>query len=258
MRSDRKRGDQKLVTQTVGGNLDFEMSPDSFEMILAAAMCADWDGDLLTVGTQTTKFEVLKSYLDADKHVLMKGMEIGQLSLDMQSASRITGQIQFAGTEADPEFDPSSESFDDAESTMIFDSSNNLSDMTINGDPVNGMVITGMGLDINNNHQSDQGLGTQFQEHWKGSADITGSKTIRMSQAAYELWKNTLTNQPIATTFRMGDDEKAYEFKIEREFLSGDLPSGGLDEILSFEMDTTVATDSAGQMLSIERIDLTV
>ncbi len=260
VRSDRKRGGQKITTITVGGTIDFEFSSTSFDDFLAGAMCMAWavdtpiaGTDQLAVGTADTKFDILKSYLDEDRHVLLKECEVGQLSLTMDAGAKVTGQITFAGTEVDDSYDPSTDTFDSAETTLIMDSSSNLSSIEIDGSAVTGMIVTGMSLDINNNHTAGQGLGSQYQFHDKGSADITGSKTFRMSAAAFDLWKNTLVNQPISSSVTLGDGTTSYVFKAGEEYLAGDLPSGALDSILSLELSSTVATDGTGEMLLIER-----
>jgi len=260
IRSDRKRGAQKITTITVGGTVDFEFSAASFDDFLAGAMCMPWDVDTpvagtdqLRVGTIDTQFDILKSYLDEDRHVLLKECEVGQLSLTMDAGAKVTGQIDFAGTEVDDAYDPSLDTFDPAGTTIIMDSSSNLSSIMIDGAAVTGMIVTGLSLTINNNHTAGQGIGSQYQFHDKGSADITGTKTFRMSAAAFDLWKNTLTNTPISSSVTLGDGTTSYVFKAGEEYLAGDLPSGALDTILSLELNSVVATDSAGEMLVIER-----
>lgn len=260
VRDDRMRGGQKITTITVGGIIDFEFSATSFDDFLAAAMCESWAADTpvagteqLTVGIADTKFDVLKSYLDSDRHVLMTNCEVSQLNLSMDSGAKVTGQITLMGTEADDKYDPSGDTFDPAPTTLIMDASSNLSTIQIDGSALSGMCITSMALSINNNHQSDQCVGTQYQVHHKGSADITGSKTFRMSAAAFDLWGQTLTNTPISSSFTLGDGTTSYTFKVGKEFLSGDLPSGALDTILTMDLSTTVAVDDTGEMLVIEK-----
>ena len=260
IRSDRKRGDQKITTITASGSVNFEFSATSFDDFLAAAMCQAWSVDTpaigtdqLTVGTETTKFEILKSYLDENRHVLIKGAEVESLSLTMNAGEKVTGELSFLGTEVDTEYDPTADTFDPADSTMFMDSSNNLSSIMIDGQAADGMCFTGMSLELTNNHQSQGCIGSQFQRHTKGSSDITGSKTIRMSGQAFDLWRNSINNVPISTSFTMGDGTTSYTFSAGREFLSGDLPSGELDSILSMELSSTLATDSTGETLVIER-----
>jgi len=99
IRSDRMRSGQKVTTITAGGSVDFEMSAASFDDFLAAAMCTDWATDVLTVGTTTKRFDVIKSYLADDEHIVFKDMEVSQLSLTATSGEKITGQITFMGRE---------------------------------------------------------------------------------------------------------------------------------------------------------------
>lgn len=260
IRADRKRGAQKVTTLTVGGTIDLEFQGSDYDTFMAAAMCSTWAADTpavgtdqLVVGTATTKFDILKSYLSEDRHVLMTDCEVSQLQITMNAGEKVTGRLTFMGVEADPEYDPTGDTFDEPGTGLFFDSSNNLSSIQIDGAPVSGMIVTGMTLNIDNGHQSGQGLGSQFQYHDKGSANITGTKTFRMSAAAFDLWKQTLTNVPISSSFTMGDGATSYVFKNGEEYLSGDLPSGALDSILSLELNTVVATDSDGEMTVIER-----
>lgn len=260
VRDDRMRDGQKISTITVGGTLDFEMTAAEYDQILAAALCSDWVADTpavgtdqLKVGTTDVQFDVLKSYLDSDRHVLMTGMYVSQLQLTMNAGEKITAQATFMGEGHDDAYDPAGDVFDAVSDAILFDSSSNLSSIQIDGQPVAGMCITAMSLAIANGFASDQCLGSVHQRHHKGSCDITGSKTIRMSAGAFDLWKNTLANTPISSSFTMGDGTDSYVFSIGKEYLSGDLPSGGLDSILSVELSTTAAVDAAGDMIKIER-----
>lgn len=260
VRSDRKRDGQKVTTLTVGGTLDFEMTAAEYDQILAAALCTTWQADTpvagtdqIKVGTTDVQFDILKSYLDSDRHVLMTGMYVTQLQLTMNAGEKITAQATFMGEGHDDAYDPSGDTFNAPADALFFDSTSNLSSIEIDGAPISGMCITAMSLTIANGFASDQCLGSLYQKHHKGSVDITGSKAFRMSAAAFDLWKNSITNTPISSSFTMGDGSNSYVFNIGREYLSGDLPSGALDAILSVELSTTVATDASGDMISIER-----
>ncbi|MAL98265.1 MAG: hypothetical protein CL583_07410 [Alteromonadaceae bacterium] len=254
VRSDRLREGQKVTTLTAGGTISFEMTAAEYDQILAAAMCNAWAADVLTVGTQDVEFEVLKSYLDSGKHVLMQGMQVSQLQLTMEAGQKITGQVTFMGTDVNTDYVPGTDVFDPPADALFFDSSNNLSSILIDGAPISGTVVTGMSLTIDNSFSSDQGLGSLYQMHHKGSANITGNKTIRMSASAYELWKRTIANTPITSSFTMGDGSDSYTFDLAKAYLSGDLPSGGLDAILSLSLDFVAAADELGDMLTITRV----
>jgi len=260
VRSDRLRDAQKVTGLTVGGTVDFEMTASEYDDLIAAAMCSTWEADTpsagtdqIKVGTKTTQFDVLKSYQDSDEHVLMQDMEVASLSINMSAGERITAQVTFAGGGADYQYDPSGDTFDSVASAMFFDSSNNLSSITVDGSPLTGTCITAMSINIDNSHQQDQCIGSLYQTQHKGSANITTNKTIRMSSEAFSLWSNMITNTPVAFSFTMGDGADSYSFSAPAEYLSGDLPSGGLDAILSLDLSGALAADAAGDMLTIER-----
>ena len=253
VRADRLKGGQKVVTQTAGGSIDLEFSAKSYDDLLAGAFMTEWDTNELTVGTESIKFDFLKSYLDEGKHVLIENAEVSNLSLTMDSASKITGQITVMGTTLDTEYDAVGAEFTDAGTTLIMDSSNNLGSIKVDGTAITGMCFTAMGLTLNNNHQSDQCVGSVTQNHFKGSAEVTGSITARSSAAAFELWQNSINNIPVSLSYTLSDDTNSYEVKVASAYLSGDLPSGGLDAILSFDMDFTAAASADGDYLSITR-----
>jgi hypothetical protein len=254
IRSDRMRSGQKVATITAGGTLDFEMSAESFDDFLAAALCTTWTADVLTVGTTTVKFDIIKSYLADDEHIVFKNMEVGQLSLTANAGQRITGQITFAGTEVDPNYDPSTDTFTDATTGLLFDASNNLNGVTVDGSALTNTCFKALGLTINNNHQTDQCVGSQYQNHFKGSCDITTTSTIRMASSALDLWRSSIANTPVALAFQMTDgDGYSYDFALGEVYLSTEPPSGALDAILDLEANGTAAVDSTGEMISITR-----
>jgi hypothetical protein len=253
VRSDRKRGGQKIVTQTAGGTVDFEFSARDYDDLLAAAFMTTWTADKLEVGTTTVEIDILKSYLDENRHVLIEKAQISDLTLTMDSGAKITGQITVAGTTINSNYTISTDSFAAPGAELMMDSSNNLGSIQLNGAPLSGMCFTSMSFALSNNHTSDQCLGSVTQNHFKGSAAITGSITVRSSAAAFDLWQNSITNTPVKLEYVLSDGGDSYAVAIESAYLSGDLPSGGLDAILSFDLSYTAAAKADGSYASITR-----
>ena len=254
IRADRMRSGQKVTTITAGGTIDFEMSAESFDDFLAAALCTAWTSDALTVGTTTVKFDIIKSYLADGEHIVLKDMEVSQLSLTANSGEKITGQITFVGREVDDDYDPSADTFTDATTGLIFDASNNLNGVTVDGSALVNTCFKSLGITINNNHQTDQCVGSLYQNQYKGSCDITTSSTIRMASEALDLWRSSIANTPVALAFNMSDgDGYSYAFELGEVYLSTEPPSGALDAILDLEAEGTAAVDSTGEMLTITR-----
>lgn len=252
VRDDRMRSGQVTTTVTAGGSVDIEFSAVSFDALLSAAMHNSWNDDVLGVGTEDIRFDILKSYLDTGDHFLLEDCVVSELSLTMNAGEKVTGQIVFMGESFDDDYDPSGDTFDPAEETLIMDSSNNLGSIMQNGAPISGMCYTALSININNGYQSDQCVGELNQRHWVGSADITGNKAIRLSAAALELWRNSITNAPVSSAWTLSDGDYSYEFSLPRIQLSGNLPAGGLDQILTVDMQY-VASVEDDEMLTITR-----
>ena len=254
VRSDRQRSGQKVTTITAGGTLDLEMSAGSYDDFLAAALCTEWTGEVLTVGVTTRRFDILKSYLADDEHLLLTDMEVGQLSLTASSGQKITGQITFMGRAVDDDYDPSGDTFLDATTTIIFDSSSNLNGVLIDGAALVNTCFKELGLTINNNHQTDQCLGSQFQNHFKGSCDITTTGTVRMASSSFDLWRRSLANEPVEMAFTMGANGYTYAFELGHVDLSTEPPSGALDAILDMSINGTAAVAAdTGEMIQVTR-----
>ena len=260
VRADRLRSGQKTSVIKAGGTVDFNLSAAEYDDLIAAAMCNTWTIDTPTTGTDQIKvgttdvtFDVLKSYMDTGNHVLFTGMFVSKFSLSMQAAQKVTGQVEFMGQGGNTAYDPSGDTFAAQSDALFFDSSNNISSVTINGAPIAGTCITGLDLSIDNGFKQDQCIGSLYENQYKGSANITTKKTIKATQAGYAIWQKTITSTPIASSFTVGDGVNTYKFDIPVEYVTGALPSGGLDSILSFSLDGTLAAASSGDMLTIQR-----
>jgi len=253
IRSDRLKGPSKVTTQTAGGSLDFELSIADFDDILAAAFMNTWATSDLTVGTTTIELDFLKSYLDEGRHVLIEKALVSNLSLTMDSGSKITGQVTIMGTTIDTDYAITTDTFADPGAGLFMDSSNNLGSIELDGAPLTGMCFTAMGLTLDNGVSTDQCLASVTQNHFKGSASVTGSVTVRSSAAAFTLWENSITNTPVKLGYTLSDGTSSYVVTVASAYLAGDLPSGGLDAILSFDLTFTGAADSTGEYLSITR-----
>lgn len=260
VRSDRTRGDQKVTALTAGGEIQFEFSASNFDNFLSAALGGSWAVDTPVVGTDqlvngTTipRYEFLKSYMDTGDHVKIGDAVISQMQLTASSGQKVTGSVSIMGSSHDDSYDPTGDTFTDATDTVIMDSSNNLGSITIDGSAAAGIVFTDLSVTISGGFQSDQALGSLYQSHFEGSLDITGSVTMRLSQEGLALWRNSITNVPIALGLTLSESSNSYDVTLPRNYLAGDLPSGGLDAILTSDLSLTGARDASGVMMKVER-----
>lgn len=253
VRSDRKLAGSKVVTLTGGGTIDFEFAAGDFDDLLEAAFMSAWSTNSLEIGTTKVELDLLKSYTSIGKHVFIGKAIVSNLSIDMQAGQKITGQITVMGGEVDEDYAITTDTFAPAGDALFMDSSNNLGSLTVNGTAVSGMCFTGMSLDLDNSVQSDQCIGSLVQQHHENTAVVTGGITIRASAAAFDLWKNSISNTPIALGYTLSDGDKSYAVTVASAYLDGDLPSGGRDEILSFDMTYTAGAKANGDYLKIVR-----
>ena len=258
--SDRTRGDQKVTTITAGGGLEFEFSSGTFDELLAAALAGTWQVDTpavgtdqLTNGTTAPKYEFLKSYLDTGDHIKIGDAVVSEFSLNASAGQKVTGSLTIMGSSHDYEYDPTTDTFTDPTDSIIMDASNNLGSITIDGAAATGVCFTEISVTISGGFQSDQCVGNLYQDHFEGSFDITGNVTMRLSSEALTEWRKSITSTPIALGFTLSEGTDEYAVTLPRNFLSGDLPSGGLDAILTSSLDLTAARDASGVMFQVDR-----
>ncbi|MGB1951961.1 MAG: phage tail tube protein [Marinobacter sp.] len=260
IRSDRTRGDQKVTTITAAGTIDFEFNASNLDVFIAAALGGTWTADTPVVGTDqlkngvtVPKFEFLKSYLDTDDHVKIGDAVVGEMQLTANAGEKVTGQISIMGSSHDDDYDPTGDTFDEPSDTVIMDSSNNLGTILIDGSAASGICFTGISFTISGGFQMSQCVGNQYQDHFAGSIDITGTLTTRLSAEGLALWRKSITSTPVSFGFTLSEGDDSYDISLPRNFLSGDLPSGGLDAILTSDLTLTSARDANGVMMQVER-----
>lgn len=253
IRSDRKMGGSKVVSQQAGGTVDFELSATDYDDIMEAAFMSTWSTNVLKVGVTTVKLDFIKRDPNTGMNAFFGACQVSMFSLDVQAGSKITGQFSIAADTFNDSYAITTDTFAPAGANLFMDSSNNFGSLKIDGTAVTTMCFTGTTLSLDNSMQQDQCLGSLIQANHKGSAKITGGVTIRSSTAAFTLWKQTMTNVPITIEYKLTDGTKSYTVVIDAAHLSGDLPSGGLDAILSFSLDYTAAAKANGDYVSITR-----
>ena len=253
IRDDATRGDQKTIMINPNGGVSFEFSAANFDSIMSSVLRSAWTTDTLTNGTTDTRWDYLKSYMDEDIHVLLSDASESQLQITANSGEKVTGEVTIMARGHDDEYDPTGDTFDEPEDTIIMDASNNLHTILVDGAPITGMCMKAFDVTINGTFQSDQCVGSLYQHHQPGSFDITGNVTFRYSTAAMALWRKGLLSEPVSLGFTLSEGDYSYVKSLPRLFLSGSLPGGGLDTILDQQLAITAARNSAGEMISIAR-----
>lgn len=254
IRDDRTRGDQKTIMINPNGTVSFELSPANFDSIMESVLSGIWTTDVLANGTTARKWDYLKSYMDLDEHILLENAYETQLQLTANSGEKVTGQVTIMAQGHDDQYDPSGDTFEEPEDTVIMDASNNMHTIRVDGaEPATGVCIKGLDLTINGSFQTDQCVGSLYQVHSPGSFDITGSVNFRFSSATLEYWRKAINSTPMALDWTFSEGDYSYVPSLPRIFLSGDLPGGSLDSILDLSLDITAARDANGVMMEVTR-----
>lgn len=107
IRDDRMTSDLVAVGADVGGDVNIELSYESFDDIIAAALCSSWSapvGGVSTIknGVERKSFTLQKHFQDLAVPIFQSfsGCRIGGLTLDFQTAQILTGKFSVMGCTA--------------------------------------------------------------------------------------------------------------------------------------------------------------
>lgn len=245
VRTDRMIADLYLTSLATSGSIDFEFSAENFDLLMQAAMCQDFDvNGVAKIGKLDKTFEILKSYTDIDKHILIQDVKVSTMTLNVEAGALVTGSFEFVGGNVDVDFDPTSETFDEPANTSLINAANDIGSININGAPLTGSCIETLSITLDNNYQAQNCIGSlAAKTHVKNTASVSGSQTISFSAESYDLWKGQITNEDIAVSFSLTDGTTTYQFDLPRTRISGDLPGGTRDEILTLDAEYSAIRD---------------
>lgn len=107
IRDDRMTSDLVAVGADVGGDVNIELSYESFDDVIAAALCSSWGapvGGVSTIknGVERKSFTLQKHFQDLAIPIFQSfsGCRIGGLTLDFQTAQILTGKFSVMGCTA--------------------------------------------------------------------------------------------------------------------------------------------------------------
>lgn len=246
VRTDRMISDLYLTSLESSGSIDFEFSAENFDLLIQAAMCSDFDvvDGTLKIGKLDKTFEILKSYTDINKHILINSVKVSTMTLNVEAGALVTGSFEFVGGNVDVDFDPSTETFEEPQGTSLINAANDIGSININGAPLTGSCIESLSITLDNNYQPQNCIGSlAAKTHIKNTASVSGSQTISFSAESYTLWKGQITNEDIAVSFSITDGTTTYQFDLPRTRISGDLPGGTRDEILTLDAEFSAIRD---------------
>ena len=151
IRDDRMTSDLVAVGADVGGDINIELSYESFDDIIAAALCSSWSapvGGVSTMknGVERKSFTLQKHFQDLAIPIFQSfsGCRIGGLTLDFQTAQILTGKFSVMGCTAlnsTAQFAGASVAYPGDGNTPM-NAVTNLSQIEKNGGQLTGITVT--------------------------------------------------------------------------------------------------------------------
>lgn len=259
VRNDRMIADNPVVSASTSGDISFELSPQSFDDFIEAAVMGTWDGTsgALETGKDRRSFTIEKDFTDISKFINFTGMRVDSMSLEMAYGSIVTGSFSFAGAGAST---PTVSAVGAGTSapvgtTETFVSSTDVGSVTIDGTPTN-ICISNLSLTVENAHRAITCMGNLYPGNQKeGTSSVTGSLTMYLDAAAFDLYKDSLESTRISIGYSVTDGTNTYDFLIPNCTLQVDAPqSSGLDADVELTANFTAIYDSVeGTNLRITR-----
>jgi len=97
LRQDRQIAHYRHGNKAVSGDINFELSYESFDDLLAAVMCGAWTTDVLKTGTTATAFTIERHHTDINKYIRSTGCLFNSMSLSVAPNSMVTGSFSVIG-----------------------------------------------------------------------------------------------------------------------------------------------------------------
>lgn len=243
IRPERMGGGSIITSLDYSGDLNFEMSADSFDDLLEAAFYGEWTTDALEIGSTRHTFTVVKGYQDVNVWTTFKGVHVGAMTLEIPEEGVVTGSFSLMGLGyEDGNTNPTSTGTVNAATTTVpMGSATSVGDVQIDGSSLAGdACISAMSLNIDNTMQTQRCLGKAGPGALIATrANVTGSVTLAWSADSFEIWKKMLTREAVSLTFPLTDGTTTYTIEIPAAELDGELPDGGVEDIIQVELSLT-------------------
>ena len=253
------------ISASAEGDIECEFIKGVYDKYIAAAAGNAWvvgspavGADTLTFGGDVvTMFAIDKQHKDAGIHHYWSGMRVNTFKLDIPQGGYAALTLGFMG-----------QGYENA-STMFAKTplavalapkatSLNVTDIRIDNVTAKGTACaTAFSFELTNNMERNDCLGSGLYGDGADElmADMTGSLTLKYGQRAQAILDKQLTAAPIRIevdiTFPNGTDK--YTLTIPKAQTSGDLPSGGMTDLLSADLTYTVVADTPADAPTLTR-----
>jgi hypothetical protein len=264
IRDDRNPTESTKVSSATAGDINIELSLDSFDDIIASIMCSTWSAPVANVktlknGTTRDSYTVQKHFQDMTTPAFQNflGCIFNKLTLDFQNGQIVKGAFGVIGASASiGTAQIAGATFPVASTNMPLNAVSNLQSIERNATAMT-TFIKKLGLVIENNARALEAIGSDAAvDIALGAFSVTGSMDLYVSDKT--LYDDYITGTPFKFSFKLVDSTGDYlKFTIPKvKFDTGKILSGGSSQDLIMTGTWRASYDSVTTCtVMIERLD---
>lgn len=253
-----------VISANAEGDVECEFIKGVYDKYMAAAAGNAWTVDAATGkdtlvfgGDLITMFALAKSHKDILQYHYWAGNRVNTLKLDIPEGGYAALTFGFMGSgyeTATSEFAVSPLAVPvSPKATSLNVTSIKIDDVTTSGTA----CATAFSFELTNNieRQNCLGAGLYGDELTEMMADMTGSISLKYGQRAQALLNKQMTAAPIKIEVTIAFDgiPDTYVLTIPKCQISGDVPSGGMTDLLSADLTYTVVADTPADAPTLTR-----
>ncbi|WII95991.1 phage tail tube protein [Moraxella haemolytica] len=235
-----------LVTSgSLSGDIEVEFSKDEYDDLLSAAACNNWSGNALTFGGDVVKnyaFEV--AFKDVGIFHYYGGVRVNTFELSLADSGYATAKFGLMGSDYKNQNDTAFSKTPTPAGQLQKVTSLSVEDIKIDGITTKGVACaTAFDFKVDNNIQEQRCLGGGIfaGKLLEMMAKMEGSLTLAYGKKAQEIVNKQVTGATVAIeiTLKFPDGSK-YVLAIPKAQVSGETPSGGMNDIINQSVTYTV------------------
>jgi hypothetical protein len=256
IRSDRQYQDLLVVGESVGGDVGVELSADTYDEWLEAALCGSWTTDVLKIGTTERSFSLEMGFEDwtVAQYLQFKGMRVGGVNLNFPWGDKVTGGFSFSGKQRLESTTSlvGAGSTTAKTSTDILNGSSDISGLKIDGSSTS-IIMKAISLSVNNNLRPIEGIGSAGPQNQSyGSSLVTGSIQCYFDEIS--LYQKLINNTSASLEWTVSDGTNSHTYYIPvLKFNDGNPSVEGLDTDVMQTLNFTALYDATDTALKITR-----
>lgn len=261
LRPDRTETDLVQTEASVGGNINFELSYDTYKDFLAAALGGAWaagTGDHLVLvnGSTMSSFSFQKQFQDMtpNQYHTFRGCTIEGFNLKFDLGKIVTGDFQVMGMDvAVATSQIAGATFPAVTTTTPMNAVANVQNFSIDGVPYSG-CISSFGMAVKNNIRAIKCIGSLAPKDFKfGTLEVTGDMDFYFNEGSN--YAAFVAGTEFSVTFDLVDAAgNKYTVTLPRvKFESGEVTAGGRNSDVMFKAKWRALYDAvSGNVMKIE------